>query len=121
MRGDRLLLLWNPTMVHSSKLSDLEPQKTGSNQKGISISLSYIENQVVGVAVGCTLCFATRSPLIVWSAYNSLKHPTLEFNLNWRVALCFYSLLEIVPILLMLFLLRKLPEWNAQKNQTRYV
>jgi len=73
--------------------------------------------KVVGVAVGCTVCFLTRAGLILYSvslAWRSFKH---SFNAPVPVIFFFFFCLETVPICMMLFLLRKLPNWKNDLNK----
>eukprot|EP01119_Soliformovum_irregulare_P020995 TRINITY_DN6880_c1_g1_i1.p1 TRINITY_DN6880_c1_g1~~TRINITY_DN6880_c1_g1_i1.p1 ORF type:complete len:321 (-),score=42.04 TRINITY_DN6880_c1_g1_i1:29-991(-) len=67
-------------------------------------------SKVVTVAAGCTLCFITRSVLILYSMYNAWNLPyARQFDAPWYVVLIFFLVLETIPVTLMLFLLRKLP------------
>jgi len=70
--------------------------------------------KVVGTAVGCTVCFLTRSGVVLYSIQESLSMEShKDFSVSWPVVFFFFFFLETVPIILMLFLLRKLPKYKA--------
>jgi len=70
--------------------------------------------KVVGTAVGCTFCFLTRSGVVLYSIQESLSMEShKDFSVSWPVVFFFFFFLETVPIILMLFLLRKLPKYKA--------
>jgi len=60
----------------------------------------------------CTSCFLLRVGLLIFSTMTSL-----EDSQDWFVG-CYYGLVEVVPSLLVLFILRKLP---SKKGDTRPV
>jgi len=71
--------------------------------------------KVVGVAVGCTICFLTRAGIVLYSLRQATQGFNKNFNAPWAVVFVFFFFLEVVPICLMLFLLRKLPNWKKGK------
>jgi len=69
--------------------------------------------KVVGVAVGCTICFITRAGIVLYSLMEASKNFNKNFDAPWPLVFVFFFFLETVPITMMLFLLRKLPNWKA--------
>jgi len=69
--------------------------------------------KVVGVAVGCTICFLTRAAIVFYSVVEASKNFNRGFDAPWFVVFIFFFALETIPICLMLFLLRKLPNWKS--------
>jgi THH1/TOM1/TOM3 domain len=84
----------------------------------ISVRKRNQTRKVVGVAVITTLCFAARAGLIIWSVVLAFVEPnTRQWNISWEMVLFFFVGLETFPVALMLFLLRKLPNWKLDAER----
>lgn len=84
----------------------------------ISVRKRNQTRKVVGVACITTMCFATRAVLIGWSVTLALTRPdTRQWNTPWELVAFFFLGLETFPVALMLFLLRKLPNWKLDAER----
>jgi len=65
--------------------------------------------KVVAVAVGCTLCFSFQAIFILYSAALQIERGTYskEWDVNNYVVFLFFFCLETLPVVSMLYLLRK--------------
>jgi len=74
--------------------------------------------KVGSVAFVCTVCFATRASLVLYSLLKAINDQSFErnFDLAWFWVLIFFFIFEVLPIALMLFLLRKLPNWKEDPS-----
>jgi len=67
------------------------------------------------VAALCTICFLVRAGLLLYSVVENPETAAERFNVPPWIMVVYYFLLEVIPTLLMLFLLRKLPKWRKSE------
>jgi len=78
--------------------------------------------KVVLVSVGCTVCFVCRAVvqlITVVRAWNNFKDH--GWNASILEVIAFFAIFEAGPIILMLFLLRKLPTWKVETRRSSLI